>query len=204
MRKLFDISGLFYKIGEFKFRKYLNIKLKNSFKQRPDLMVIMMNPGASKPIDEIDNNDSESEAIPDRTQNQIMKVMIACKLEFARVLNLTDIREPKSNRMFLKAKEIDQKGIPHSIFDPRRKKEFTSLFIKGIPVIFAWGVGKELKDLAEMAIEAIGNDNRIGLNKKDFDWAYYHPLPQAYKKQIEWVDKITKSLLFNSKNEDPL
>ena len=194
MNHQFHITGLFYEIEGYKFRNYLNIKKKNSLKQEPDLMVIMMNPGASRPLGGIDNNIIESEAIPDRTQDQIMKVMTACKFEYARILNLSDIREPKSNKLFPKLMEMDNIGISHSIFEANRKGDFDSLFIKGIPVIFAWGVGKELKELAEKAIKAIDNDNHIGLNKKGVDWAYYHPLPQVYKKQIEWVEKITKSL----------
>ena len=201
MRNLFDISGLYYVIGEFKFRKYLNIKLKNSIKQRPDLMVVMMNPGASRPLDGKDNNDLESQAIPDRTQDQIMKVMKACKLEYARVLNLTDIREPKSNQMLLKLIELDQQGIPHSLFDSRRRNEFDALFIKNVPVIFAWGVNKNLQKLAEKAIQIISVDNPIGLNKAGTDWAFYHPLPQNFQKQLEWVEKIVEALK-NSKNDD--
>jgi hypothetical protein len=197
MRNQFHITGLFYEIEGYKYRKCLNIKLKTSFKQIPDLMVIMMNPGASRPIDGIDNNKVESMTIPDRTQNQIMKVMIACKLEYARVLNLSDIREPKSKQMLLKVIEMDNLVIPHSIFDPRRRKDFDTLFIRNIPVIYAWGVGKELKDLAEMAIDRINDNNAIGLLKEGSDWAYYHPLPQVYKKQVEWVDSITKILIRN-------
>ncbi len=194
MRNQFYISGLYYEIGEFKFRKYLNIKLKNSIKQRPDLMIIMMNPGASRPLDAIDNNNLESEAIPDRTQDQIMKVMTACKLEYARVLNLTDIRDPKSNQMLLKLTELDQQGIPHSLFDSRRRNEFDALFIKNVPVILAWGVNKKLQKLAEKAIEIISVDNTVGLNKVGTSWAYYHPLPQNFQKQLEWVDKIIEAL----------
>lgn len=194
MRNQFYISGLYYEIGEFKFRKYLNIKLKNSIKQRPDLMVVMMNPGASRPLDGKDNNDLESEAIPDRTQDQIMKVMKACKLEYARVLNLTDIRDPKSNQMLLKLTELDQQGIPHSLFDSRRRNEFDALFIKNVPVILAWGVNKKLQKLAEKAIEIISVDSPVGLNKVGTSWAYYHPLPQNFQKQLEWVDKIIEAL----------
>lgn len=193
MKNKFKITGLYYEVQDFKLRKYLNIRRKNSLIERPDIMVIMMNPGGSKPVDGIDNNILESEAIPDRTQDQIMKVMIACKLEYARVLNLTDIREPKSQKMFLKAREMDQKSIPHSILDPRRRKEFNSLFAKGVPVLFAWGVSKNLQELAEQAIKTINIDNPIGLNKEGVDWAYYHPLPQNFQKQDEWVDNIIEA-----------
>ena len=195
MKSQFNISGLFYTLKGYKFRKYLNIKKKNSNKQIPDLMVIMMNPGSSKPVDGIENNTVESEAVPDRTQNQIIKIILACNFEFTRVLNLSDIREPKSNLLFSKLSEMDQKSIPHSIFDTKRIEDFDALFVKNIPVIFAWGVDKKLQYLADQAINSMAIDNPIGIAKVGFEWAYYHPLPQNYYKQIEWVDKITRLFL---------
>lgn len=197
IKEKFNITGLYYETQGYKFRKYLNIKKKGSNIQDPAIMIVMMNPGGSRPLDGIDNNTTESEAIPDRTQDQIMKVMSACKLEYARVLNLSDIRESKSNKLFPKLLKMDRIGIQHSIFDKRNRNDFDSLFIKGIPVIFAWGVDKKLNDLAEKAIKIINADNPIGLLKDGSDWAYYHPLPQVYKKQIEWVESITKSLKRN-------
>lgn len=192
MKSKFHITGLFYEIQGYKFRKYLNIKKKGSSIQTPDIMVVMMNPGNSKPVDGIDNNSVESDAFPDRTQDQIMKVMLACNLNYARVLNLSDVREPKSNNLFPKLLEMDKKGIAHSIFDARRRSDFNLLFIKNVPVIFAWGVAKELKHLAEKAIETIDADKPIGIAKNEF--AYYHPLPQVYNKQKEWVSDIISLL----------
>lgn len=189
MKSKFHITGLFYEIQGFRFRKYLNIKKKGSSIQVPDIMVIMMNPGNSKPVDGIDNNSVESDAFPDRTQDQVMKVMLACNLQYARVLNLSDVREPKSNKLFPKLLEMNKIGISHSIFDAKREKDYDSLFIKGIPVIFAWGVSKKLQDLAENAIKTIDADNPIGIAKNK--WAYYHPLPQVYSKQKEWVEKVS-------------
>lgn len=196
MRAKFHITGLFYELKGYKFRKYLNIKRKDSSSQTPDIMVIMMNPGASKPIDGIENNTVESEAIPDRTQDQIMKVMTACNLQFARVLNLSDIREPKSNKLFPKLLEMDELDISHSIFDDKRKEEFDSLFVRDdVPVLVAWGVSKNLKELAEKAMYRINDYNMVGLKKEGVDWAYYHPLPQNYQKQQDWVNKVAAYFL---------
>ncbi len=190
VRSNYNITGLFYEIQGYKFRKYLNIKNVQSMKQIPDLMVVMMNPGSSKPVDGIENNTIESLAIPDRTQDQIMKVMADCNFEYARVLNLSDIREPKSKKLFSKMAELDAKGIPHSIFDTKRKNDFDSLFTQNIPVIFAWGVDKKLQFWAEKAINAMRVSNPAGIVKKGLGWAYYHPLPQNYNKQKEWVSGI--------------
>lgn len=97
MRENFKTTGLFYQKDGYNFRKFLNIVRKNSSQNTPDLMVVMMNPGSSKPLDGIENNNCESEAIPDNTQNQIMRVMNRCNFDYARILNLSDLREPKSS-----------------------------------------------------------------------------------------------------------
>lgn len=97
MKKQFKITGLYYAELGFKFRKYLDIKRVDTDITTPDIMVVMMNPGSSRPIDGIDNNKLESLAVPDNTQSQIMKVMLNSNLQYARILNLSDLREAKSN-----------------------------------------------------------------------------------------------------------
>ncbi|MCD6112019.1 MAG: DUF1643 domain-containing protein [Bacteroidales bacterium] len=198
MRKQFNITGLFYEDQGYKFRKFLNIKKNNSVKKNPDLMVVMMNPGSSRPIDGIENNIVETDAIPDRTQDQIMRVMINCDFDFARVLNLSDLREPKSSILYSKFEELKKLKISHSIFDIERKQDFEELFVKDIPVIYAWGVSKKLEKLAKMTIKRIGVKKPIGLKKEGVDYAYYHPLPQNYNKQKEWVKNITEIISFNN------
>jgi hypothetical protein len=69
-------------------------------------MVIMMNPGSSKPHRWYENNTKESLAIPDNTQSQIMKVQ-NCNLQYARVLNLSDLREAKSSIFYDKIIELE-------------------------------------------------------------------------------------------------
>jgi hypothetical protein len=49
-----------------------------------------------RPLDGIDNNTMESEAIQENTQLQVMRVMLNCNLQYARVLNFSDLREAKS------------------------------------------------------------------------------------------------------------
>ena len=194
LREQFNITGLFYKNGGFSFRKYLNIKLKTSSKTIPDLMLVMMNPGSSKPLNEKDNFNKETPTIPDNTQDQIMQVMLQCGFEYARILNLSDKRESKSGEFYKNIDTLDKKGIAHSIFDDRRIDDFEDLFVKDIPVIFAWGVSSKLRGLARQAVERIGNENIFGIKKVDYDWAYYHPLPRIYKDRIKWVDDIVEMI----------
>jgi hypothetical protein len=194
MKDKFVISGLFYKIGNYKLRKYLDIKHQSSSLTQPDLMVVMMNPGSSYPLDGIDNNDSPTEAKPDKTQNQIMKVMCISSFEYARVLNLSDLRTPSSNELYAFIESEESKDIPHSIFGRDREGDFSSLFVNNVPVIFSWGVSPILADLAKQAIKSVNHPNPIGLRKIQNQYAYYHPLQRTNRKQVEWVNEITNML----------
>lgn len=194
MKTQFKITGLFYELQGYKFRKYLDIQKVNSSRNSPDLMVCLMNPGSSRPYDGIDNNTIESEAIPDRTQSQVIKVLLNCGFEYARVLNLSDIREPKSNMFYKKMVELESKSIAHSIFDESRKEDFNNLWTPNIPVIYGFGVNDNLKPLALKAMTTCNTSNTYGILKPNTTWAYYHPLPPIHSKQQEWVDIISKQL----------
>jgi hypothetical protein len=194
MREDFNVTGLFYENQGYKFRKFLNIVKKDSNCQIPDLMVVMMNPGGSRPINGYDDYKIETETIPDRTQDQIMVLMNNCKFNYARILNLSDFREPKSRKFYNQMDDFETKNIHHSIFCEERKEDFNKLFIKDIPVIFAWGVNRNLFELAALAKERIGLVNVSGLKKEGEEYAYYHPLPQNNNKQKEWVINITETI----------
>ena len=194
MKEQFHIRGCFYQLAEFNCRKYLDIKRKGTRLETPDLLVVMMNPGNSRPIDGIYGNGLETEASSDRTQHQIMRVMNNCDLDYCRIINLTDIQETKSSELYKVLDNPKTKKIAHSIFDPRRQAEFDVLFPKNTLTILAWGVHEALTGLARQAIEKIGNENAVGLKKNNSELAYYHPLPPSYYKQQEWVSRMTDLL----------
>ena len=196
IRTHYNITGYFYEIDEFSFRKYLNIKRKNIEIDKPDLMVIMMNPGSSRQEKEFANVfDKEVPTIPDNTQDQIMRVMYNANLNYARILNLSDLRESKSKILYEKIIILHKKNIIHSIFDKKRNKDFDEFFVKNLPVICAWGVNKNLTSLANSTISKIKGQKIIGIRKETVPNAYYHPLPQNYTKQKEWVEKISNAFL---------
>tara|TARA_R110002126_G_scaffold142546_5_gene288469 strand:- start:29827 stop:30417 length:591 start_codon:yes stop_codon:yes gene_type:complete len=195
MKNQFKITGFYYEELGFKFRKYLDIKNIKSACKTPDLMVIMMNPGSSRPLDSIDNNTKESEAVPDNTQSQIMKVMLNCNLQYARVLNLSDLREAKSNIFYTRIKDMENAGIPHSIFNENRQDDFNQLWVDNTTVIYGWGVSNKLKPLALKAIEACSAPTPYGILKAGTNWAYYHPLPPIHSKQVDWVNNVSKQIL---------
>ncbi|WP_445749374.1 DUF1643 domain-containing protein [Polaribacter sp.] len=200
LREHFGVTGFFYQEGENNFRKFLDIKKKSSTRKSPDLMVIMMNPGSSHPVAVKKNEkipihllDKLVPTYPDNTQDQIMKVMIKCNFEYARILNLSDLCDSKSSSFYKKMNELNTDQINHSIFQAEREYDFKDLFESNAKLIVAWGVHKALKDLAISALSKIG-ENKIGLRKENIDWAFYHPLPRINQKQLDWINEIEKQI----------
>jgi hypothetical protein len=187
----FEVTGLFYTSEGYKLRKYLDIKRVSAVLNKPDLMVVMMNPGSSFPLDGIDNNSEPSKAYPDTTQYQIMKVMDLASFEYARILNLSDLRTPDSSELYRFVNSTESNAIDHSIFSPNRKTELDQLFTKKVPVIFGWGVNQALVPLAKQAIHSLRISNPLGMLKQNTKYSYYHPLPKIYAKQIEWIQFVT-------------
>ena len=122
LEQRYKCYGHFYSIilGKYKFpcRSVLEIINKTGvshqtvdlLKRTPDLVVIMMNPGASKPeVDQKIEIQMDSipymeitltPTIPDRTQFQIMRVMEAKNWTHSRILNLSDLRDPDSGSFY--------------------------------------------------------------------------------------------------------
>jgi len=119
----FEVTGLFYETNGLKLRKFLDIKLSGTKQSKPQLMVVMMNPGSSYPLDGIENNTVPAVAKPDNTQSQIMKVMEGASIEYARVLNLSDLRTPNSNALYKFLKSKESQLVDYSVFSPTRKSE---------------------------------------------------------------------------------
>lgn len=190
MSAKFEVTGLFYESKGFKLRKYLNIKRANITLDEPDLMVVMMNPGSSYPLNGIDNNSLPSEAQPDNTQKQIMRVMDALGFNYARILNLSDLRTPDSGELYRFLKSDECCLVEHSIFSPNRHSELEQLYVADVPVIFGWGVNQALVPLAKLAIEALSISNPLGILKPNTRYSYFHPLPKIYAKQLEWVQHV--------------
>jgi len=187
----FEVTGLFYEANGYRLRMHLDIKRAGTEQSVPDLMVVMMNPGSSFPLDGVDDNSTPSVAEPDTTQQQIVRVMDAASLDYARILNLSDLRTPDSNELYRFIKSDESNAVEHSIFSENRKEDLNKLFVKGVPVIYGWGVNATLVPLAKMAMETLCVKNPLGMRKPNTEYSYYHPLPPIYAKQLEWVQHVT-------------
>lgn len=197
----FEVNGYFYNNKDLKFRRFLELKRVGTKKTKNDLTVIMMNPGSSRPkyIDEDTNSnylDKFVTTYPDPTQSQIMEVMINCNFEYAKIINLSDIRNGKS-ASFYKQLESELKTYNHSVFF---NEDFLEDYIDGeSSFIFAWGVHYKLKELSKIAINKIeqlyGNDLKVyGLKHPKNDSGYYHPLPKSKIAKEKWVRDITAQI----------
>jgi len=192
----FNVLGCFYKHATNKYRKHLDIKRKGRSKNTPELMIIMMNPGKSEPLNGLYNNIKPTTAKIDPTITQILRVMFLASVSYARVLNLSDLKMPKSTEFYKFLKSSKPNDFPHSIFDARRKEELAELFIFDVPIIYAWGVNdnKNLRGLADIAIKTINESNPVGLKKEGTTSAYYHPLPHNSADQKDWVKTVAGML----------
>lgn len=189
----YTIKGWYYKKGELEFRKYLEIKKIGCEKISNDLTVIMMNPGSSKPKSDSENFlDKFVEATPDPTQKQIKAVMEECGFEYAKIINLSDLREPKSKIFYDKIRG----GIQNSIFENTDSlSEYLSV---ESTFIFAWGVNYNLKNLAENALKKIEEDfgkniKKVGKQHEN-KFGYYHPYPRKKSDKENWITEICKQI----------
>jgi len=194
MLPLFDTYGLFYKNNnKDSCRKYVNIIRKDPRVTSPDLMIVMVNPGSSKPKDKNYNNSEEAETISDRTLDQIKIVMDKCDFNYARVLNLSDLKTETLDDFYIKLDGLEYTS--HSIFSDERVEDFENLFVKNVPVLVAWGIrveeNEKAKKIAENAIGKINNKNIDGWLKEGTKFSYYHPLVVPYG---TWVERITEIL----------
>jgi hypothetical protein len=173
----------------------------------PDAVFIMMNPGSSRPLTEIDNR-IHAKAIheltislvltkPDTTQFQVMRVMHYCHWRHVRVLNLSDLRCSKSGVFFKQFKDLEEELSfdAHSVFSDRRKRELALKLThdNAIPVIRAWGVSPHLNPLIDRCIATLTKANAVrGLIKQGTTNKFLHPLPSLQSQQVEWVNQMVE------------
>ncbi len=222
LKKKFDVFGHFYSINidsvcEIDCRSVLEIVNKESGIENcdslslmsPDAVFIMMNPGSSRPLNEKNNIISYKNVgqiklslvptKPDTTQYQLMRVMSYCKWKHVRVLNLSDMRDPKSGKFVKRYRKIenDTGFLGHSIFSDVRVNELQNKLKRSeaTPVICAWGVSSDLDPLIERCINKISHITEVtGLLKNGTKNKYFHPLPTLQKDKEKWVNDMIEKI----------
>ena len=211
LKKVFDVYGHFYNLklsnSLLKCRSILNIKRKEKPTEMPDIIVIMMNPGSSVPLDKSYKPKTFSKeeyfeikkkeiipTRPDNAQYQIMRLMETNNWDFVRILNLSDLRNGNSGKFqteFRTAAKLD-KTNPHCLTHIRRKEELADCIIsKSGYIIAAWGDIAELNDSANSILNMEGKI--IGLRKEKKP-NFRYASPYMKKQKIEWLTKIQKEI----------
>ena len=196
----FAVYGRFYRASfgprTFELRSHLEIfaagaTLPNVANADADLVVVMMNPGASRPTEAPDSN-GWAPAIPDRTQYQIMKLASHAQsrgipMRHVRVLNLSDLRTPRSAELF--AIMATLRDDTHSLFSAQRRGELLrALGSPSVPVLRAWGLAAQMKGLAGTCVALTSSRKVLGLT--DNGLQYRHPLPQRADLQKVWLEQL--------------
>lgn len=218
LKSKFDVFGHFYTVQvaskkivecrsvlEIVDLEYVPKKAAALSSRKPDAVFIMMNPGSSRPLTEV-NNRIHATAIhdlsvslvptkPDTTQYQVMRVMHYCKWRHVRVLNLSDLRCPQSGVFFKQFKGLEEDHLfdAHSVFSNRRSAELALKLISGIPVIRAWGVSPHLDPLIERCLLKLIKAKLVrGLLKEGTTNKFLHPLPSLQSQKVEWVNRMVE------------
>lgn len=173
----------------------------------PDAVVIMMNPGSSRPLEPGDTDslldrppeEPGSKPLvltrPDNTQYQIMRVMVSQGWNHVRVLNLSDLREPKSPLFTARVEHLAtlSGGDRHSLFSPVREREREgSLECKpNAPLILGWGQIPALIPLAEACLHTLNERRTIRVPSPVHPVLTAHPSPMLQSKKEEWIRTVT-------------
>ena len=176
----------------------------------PDAVVIMMNPGSSKPIEDGDTDSLLSMPLPenfvkplaltrpDNTQYQIMRIMSAKGWTHVRVLNISDLRDPKSPSFIARTQRLAALagGGAHSMFSAERRAERDALLRRksGAPFILGWGQDAGLIPLAEQCLKCIAGEKIITVPAGANPVLTAHPSPMLQSKKEIWLETILAAL----------
>ncbi len=177
----------------------------------PDVVVVMMNPGSSHPKD-IYHIDEEIEyprkggslrkdlvlTQPDNTQYQVMRVAVKQGWKHIRVLNLSDLRDPKSGSFLQRVDALSEimGGHVHSMFCRERSGELAhSLTRQGnTPILLGWGQDSGLVPLAEQCMARLANEPTCTVPSEVHPLLNAHPSPMLQSKKLQWLESMTREL----------
>ncbi len=175
----------------------------------PDAVVIMMNPGSSHPKD-IFHIDEEIEypragasmrkelvlTQPDNTQYQVMRIAVRRDWKHIRVLNLSDLRDPKSGSFLQKVENLAGiiGGHVHSMFCPERTDERVHALRRRnrSPIMLGWGQDVGLVPLADQCMKCLEREPVCTVSSDVHPLLNAHPSPMLQAKKILWLESMVK------------
>ncbi|VGO20297.1 DUF1643 domain-containing protein [Pontiella sulfatireligans] len=177
----------------------------------PDVVVIMMNPGSSHPkdaahVDEVieyptDGTSMRKELVltqPDNTQYQVMRVAVSTGWKHIRVLNLSDLRDPKSGSFLQKVDALTgvMGGHVHSMFCAERATECAHARKRRspAPILLGWGQDLGLLPLVEQCLQRIEGEPTCTVPSEVHPLLNAHPSPMLQKKKLQWLETMAQAL----------
>lgn len=177
----------------------------------PDVVVIMMNPGSSHPkdifhVDEDIEYPSSARSMrkelvltqPDNTQYQVMRVAVRQGWHHIRVLNLSDLRDPKSGSFLQKVEELSgiMGGHVHSIFCAERSAELAHALKRRLntPILLGWGQDLGLVPLAEQCMKQIREEAVCTVASDVHPLLNAHPSPMLQSKKLQWLEAMNREV----------
>lgn len=177
----------------------------------PDVVVVMMNPGSSHPkdiyhIDEEveyprDNGSTRKDLVltqPDNTQYQVMRVAVHRGWKHIRVLNLSDLRDPKSGSFLQKVDVLSgiMGGHVHSMFCAERTIERAHALKRkrNTPVLLGWGQDAGLLPLAEQCMKCLEGEPICTVPSDVHPMLNAHPSPMLQSKKLHWLEAMVREL----------
>ena len=135
---------------------------------------------------------------PDNTQYQVMRVAVKRGWHHIRVLNLSDLRDPKSGSFLQKVDALSQimGGHVHSIFCAERSAERRQALKRRerAPVLLGWGQDAGLLPLAEQCMKRLEGEPVSSVPSDVHPLLNAHPSPMLQSKKLLWLNTIMKEL----------
>ena len=166
-----------------------------------DIVVVMMNPGSSRPENgadgptlapvQVGREAQLTHTCPDPTQTPIEELMRCRGFRHVRVLNLSDVRKPGN---FPKLVASGSLPMGHSIFCEERQAELDKrLNARSEVVVVGWGYDKHLMQLADAAYGAL-----VSRERKVHGWqmrpGFAHPYPRGQRANSrKWLDGVVET-----------
>jgi hypothetical protein len=177
----------------------------------PDVVVIMMNPGSSHPkdlchVDRVIEYPQDSASMrkelvltqPDNTQYQVMRIAVWKGWKHIRVLNLSDLRDPKSGSFIQKVEALTEimGGHTHSMFCPERTAECAHALKRrqSTPVMLGWGQDPGLVPLAGQCLKRIESERTCTVPSAIHPLLNAHPSPMLQSKKLQWLEDMIVAL----------
>lgn len=172
-----------------------------------DAVVIMMNPGSSRPLEggtipQVTSSQAIADKTlvltqPDNTQYQLMRIGLLKHWAHIRVLNLSDLREPKSVQFLKKVAALEKVsgGGIHSIFSLERREECAqALARKNDPLLLGWGQHLDLLPLATQCIKRLEGARTLGVPSALHPLLNAHPSPMMQQQKEQWLARMLEAL----------